>query len=140
MAKLGGIGEAFSDRNFRIYSVGSVISWITYFIQTIAFSWAAREASRSTTWLAVISLLTVLATVIFIPLGGVLADRHDRLRMAMAAYARDAVKTVVLTGLALTGNLTLPVLCVSAFLHGLIHVLRGEPVGVTRLPRTTFSD
>jgi MFS family permease len=139
MAKLGGIGEAFSDRNFRIYSVGSVISWITYFIQTIAFSWAAWEASRSTTWLAVISLLTVLATVLFIPLGGVFADRHDRFRMAMAAYACDAVKTLVLTGLALSGNLTLPVLCVSAFLHGLIHSF-SIPASFGMMPRFVARD
>lgn len=121
MARLGGIGDAFADRNFRIYSIGSVISWITYFIQTIAFSWAAWEATHSTTWLAVITLLTVLATVLFIPLGGVLADRNDRFRMAMAAYACDAAKTIALMVLAFTGDLTLPVLCVSAFLHGLIH-------------------
>lgn len=139
MAKLGGIGEAFSDRNFRIYSVGSVISWITYFIQTIAFSWAAWEATRSTTWLAVISLLTVLATVLFIPLGGVLADRHDRFRMAMAAYACDAVKTLALTGLALSGNLTLPVLCVSAFLHGLIHSF-SIPASFGMMPRFVARD
>jgi len=139
MAKLGGIGEAFSDRNFRIYSVGSVISWITYFIQTIAFSWAAWEASRSTTWLAVISLLTVLATVLFIPLGGVLADRHDRFRMAMAAYACDAVKTLALAGLALSGNLTLPVLCVSAFLHGLIHSF-SIPASFGMMPRFVARD
>lgn len=134
MARLGGIGEAFADRNFRIYSIGSVISWITYFIQTIAFSWAAWEATRSTTWLAVITLLTVLATVLFIPLGGVLADRNDRFRMAMAAYACDAVKTLALTLLAFTGNLTLPVLCVSAFLHGLIHSF-SIPASYGMMPR-----
>ena len=70
---LGGIADAFADRNFRIYSIGSIISWITYFIQAIAFSWTAWEASHSTAWLAVVSLLTVSATVVFIPIGGVLA-------------------------------------------------------------------
>ena len=134
MARLGGIGEAFADRNFRIYSVGSIVSWITYFVQTIAFSWAAWEVTRSTTWLAVIALLTMVATILFIPLGGVLTDRNDRFRMAIAAYACDAVKTVVLTVLAFNGWLTLPVLCVSAFLHGLIHSF-SIPASYGMMPR-----
>ena len=46
---LGGIGEAFAERNFRIYSIGSITSWITYFVQAIAFSWATWEITRSTT-------------------------------------------------------------------------------------------
>lgn len=139
MARFGGIGDAFADRNFRIYSIGSIISWITYFIQTIAFSWAAWEATRSTTWLAVISLLTVLATILFIPLGGVLADRNDRFRMVLTAYGCDAAKTVVLTALAFTGNLTLPVLCVSAFLHGLIHSF-SIPASYGLMPRFVSRD
>ena len=27
---LGGIGEALEDRNFRNYSLGSILSWISY--------------------------------------------------------------------------------------------------------------
>ncbi len=102
MAKrLGGIGEAFSDRNFRIYSIGSVTSWITYFVQTITFSWVTWDATHSTTWLAIVSAATSVTTILFLPLGGVLADRHDRLRILIGAYALDCLKAAVLAGLAL---------------------------------------
>lgn len=37
MFNFGGIGGAFSERNFRIYTVGSIISWISFFIQLISF-------------------------------------------------------------------------------------------------------
>jgi hypothetical protein len=30
---LGGIGEAFQDDNFRRYSLGSILSWTSYFVQ-----------------------------------------------------------------------------------------------------------
>jgi MFS family permease len=136
---LGGIADAFADRNFRIYSIGSIISWITYFIQAIAFSWTAWEASHSTAWLAVVSLLTVSATVVFIPIGGVLADRHDRFRMVMTAYVFDALKTAVLAILAFTGHLNLPVICVSAFLHGLIHSF-SIPASYGLMPRFVSRD
>lgn len=131
---LGGIADAFADRNFRIYSIGSIISWITYFIQAIAFSWTTWEVTHSTTWLAVVSLLTVTATVIFIPIGGVLADRHDRFRMVMTAYAFDAMKTSVLSILAFTGHLGLVAICISAFLHGLIHSF-SIPASYGMMPR-----
>jgi hypothetical protein len=36
---LGGIGDALADRNFRIYSVGSILSWLSFFIQMVAMSW-----------------------------------------------------------------------------------------------------
>jgi MFS family permease len=136
---LGGIADAFADRNFRIYSIGSIISWITYFIQAIAFSWTAWEASHSTAWLAAVSLLTVSATVVFIPIGGVLADRHDRFRMVMTAYAFDALKTAVLAILAFTGHLNLAIICISAFLHGLIHSF-SIPASYGLMPRFVSRD
>ncbi|MFX8410456.1 hypothetical protein ABTL60_19495, partial [Acinetobacter baumannii] len=61
MSRLGGIGEAFADRNFRIYSVGSITSWITYYIQDIAFSWVTWEVTHSTVWLAVVAGITTIA-------------------------------------------------------------------------------
>ena len=114
MRLLGGIGNAFSDRNFRIYSVGSITSWITYFVQNITFSWVAWDATHSTTWLALVSAATTITTIVVLPLGGVLADRHDRYRILLAAYALDWAKSAVLAALALSGHLTLPLICISA--------------------------
>lgn len=118
---LGGIGSAFSDRNFRIYSAGSIISWMTYFIQNITLSWVAWDVTHSTTWLALVSAATTVTTILLLPLGGVLADRHDRFRILMAAYALDWVKSAALAALALTGHLSLPLICISAVAHGVIH-------------------
>jgi MFS family permease len=131
---LGGIGEAFAERNFRVYSIGSIISWITYFVQAIAFSWATWEITRSTTWLAVVALLDIAAAVIFMPLGGVVADRYDRLRILMAAYGCDCLKTLVLAILAFSGQLGLTALCIAAFLHGTIHSF-SVPASYGLLPR-----
>lgn len=136
---LGGIGDAFADRNFRIYSIGSITSWITYFVQAIAFSWTAWQVTHSTTWLAIVSLLTVLATVLFMPIGGVLADRHDRFSMVMIAYAFDSVKALVLTILAFTGTMSLTAICISAFLHGVIHSF-SIPASYGLMPRFVSRD
>ncbi len=131
---LGGIGVAFSDRNFRIYSLGSITSWITYFVQNITFSWVAWDATRSTAWLALVSAATTVTTVLLLPLGGVLADRRDRLRILVAAYALDCLKAAALAALALTGHLTLPLICASAVAHGIIHSF-SIPAAYGLLPR-----
>jgi MFS family permease len=130
----GGIGEAFADRNFRLYSVGSIVSWITYFIQQIAFSWVTWQITHSSTWLAVVALLTTMTNVVLLPLGGALSDRIDRFRMVLAAYAVDLLKTAALTVLAFTGHLTLPVICVFAILHGVIHAF-SIPASYGMMPR-----
>lgn len=131
---LGGIGEAFAERNFRIYSIGSITSWITYFVQQIAFAWATWEITHSTVWLAVVSLLDIAGALVFMPIGGVMADRHDRLRILMTAYGCDCLKALVLSILAFSGDLNLAVLCIAAFLHGTIHSF-SVPASFGLLPR-----
>lgn len=133
-SRLGGIGEAFAERNFRVYSIGSITSWITYFVQQIAFSWATWEITHSTMWLAIVALLDIAGNVVFMPVGGVMADRHDRLRILMAAYGCDCLKALALTILAFSGNLNLAVVCVCAFLHGTIHSF-SVPASYGLLPR-----
>jgi MFS family permease len=131
---LGGIGEAFAERNFRIYSIGSITSWITYFVQQIAFSWATWQATHSPLWLAIVAVLDIVAALIFMPLGGALADRHDRLRILMTAYGADCFKASMLAILAFSDCLTLPILCIAAFLHGTIHSF-SVPASFGLLPR-----
>jgi MFS family permease len=133
-SRLGGIGDAFADRNFRLYSIGSIVSWITYFVQQIAFSWAAWEITHSPAWLAAVALLTTVANVVLLPLGGVLADRVDRFGMLVTAYVLDVLKAFVLTILAFTGQLSLPAICVFAVLHGIIHAF-SVPASYGLLPR-----
>jgi len=55
----GGIGKAFSERNFRIYTVGSITSWVSFFIQLLAVNWLTWELTKSTTWLAIITFLDI---------------------------------------------------------------------------------
>jgi MFS family permease len=134
MSRLGGIGEAFADRNFRIYSVGSITSWITYYIQDIAFSWVTWEVTHSTVWLAVVAGITTIAAILFIPIGGVFADRYDRFNMMRIAFAFDLLKTIVLTLLAFMHMIDVRVICVAAFLHGVIHSF-SIPAAYGMMPR-----
>lgn len=118
---LGGIGTALADRNFRFYSIGAIVSWLSFFVQDVAIGWIAWDLTHSTTWLAVIAVLDIAPNLVFLPLGGVLADRYDRYRIVVATHLLALLQAAALAGLAYAGHLTIAPLAVLAFLHGLIH-------------------
>jgi MFS family permease len=132
--RLGGIGEAFADRNFRIYSVGSIVSWLSFFVQMVAMSWTTWSLTHSTAWLAIVAVLDMAPNVIFAPFGGALADRVDRFKMVLVAYSAAWLHVLALTVLAYAGALTILPLAVLSFLHGLIHAF-SVPAAFGMMPR-----
>lgn len=118
---LGGIGEAFADRNFRILTVGSVTSWLSFFIQEVAISWTAWELTHSTTWLAIIAVLEIVPNVLILPWGGVLSDRYDRVRIVLITHVLALFQALALTLLAASNQLTIWWLAILVALHGTIH-------------------
>lgn len=121
MFLFGGIGKVFSERNFRVYTIGSITSWISFFIQLLAINWLTWELTKSTKWLAVISFLDIAPNFIFVPIGSALADRIDRIRIVVITHILALLQALALTILALTGQITIYSLAVLVFLHGLIH-------------------
>ena len=97
-------------------------------------SWTTWELTHSTTWLAIIAVLDIAPNLIFLPLGGVLADRFDRFAMVLIAYGAAWLHVVALTLLAYTGTLTLGPLAILAFLHGFIHSF-SVPAAYGMMPR-----
>lgn len=137
--RLGGIGEALADRNFRIYTIGSVASWISFFVQVVAVSWTAWELTHSTTWLAIIALLDIAPNVLLVPLASTLADRMDRFRIVIASYTLALLQALALTILAYGGLLTIWPLAILVLLHGAIHSF-SVPATYGMLPRFVASE
>ncbi|MDX7953710.1 MFS transporter [Lichenihabitans sp. Uapishka_5] len=136
---LGGIGTAFADANFRRYSVGAIISWLSFFIQTVAVAWLTWDLTHSTTWLAVIALLDAVPMSVLAPLGGIIADRHDRFRILMVAYSFATLQAALLAALAFSGTLTIERLGALTLLHGLVHAF-SVPAQFGLLPRFVARD
>ncbi len=131
---LGGIAEAFRDANFRRYSVGSVVSWLSFFVQAVAIAWVTWTLTHSTKWLAIVALLDAAPMGLLAPLGGVVADRYDRFRVLMLAYALATLHALALALLAFSGELTLGWLCGLALFHGVVHAF-SVPAAFGLLPR-----
>ena len=121
MFNFGGIGRAFSERNFRIYTIGSIASWISFFIQLLAINWLTWELTKSTTWLAIITFIDIAPNFIFVPIGSALADRFDRIRIVVITHILALFQALALAVLASMGQITIFSLAILVFLHGLIH-------------------
>lgn len=118
--RLGGIGQAFADRNFRIYSVGSIASWTSFFVQLVAVSWLAWELTESTVWLAVVAMMDIIPNVVLMPLAGALADRFDRYRILLLTSFLALLQSAAMAVLAWMGLLTIWPLTFLVLLHGII--------------------
>ena len=129
-----GLRSAFAERNFRLYTVGSVISWLTFFCQFMAVNWLAWEQTHSTGWLGAIAFLDVLPYFLFGPFGNVLADRFDRFLILVITQSVALCHALVLGLAAASGLLGIELLAGLTFLHGSIHAF-GVPAQFGLLPR-----
>ena len=118
--RFGGIGEAFVDRNFRIYSIGSIGSWISYFVQIVAVGWLTWKLTESTQWLAVIALLDIVPNVVLMPFAGALADRFDRHKILILTSVLCMIQASVLAVFAWFEFLTIWWLAALVLIHGII--------------------
>jgi len=131
---LGGIAEAFGDANFRRYSVGSIVSWLSFFVQAVAVSWVAWSLTHSTGWLATVALLDAVPMSLLAPIGGMVADRYDRFRVLLVCYGFATLQSAALALLAFSGHLTIGWLASLTLIHGLIHAF-SVPSQFGLLPR-----
>src|SRR3954469_23614435 len=76
------------------HAVSSAGDWL-YNVALLAFVY---ERTGSPTWLALTTAARILPIVVLAPLGGVLADRHDRRRLIIASELACAALMVALAG------------------------------------------
>lgn len=124
----------FADRNFRLYSTGSVISWLSFSVQVLAVSWLAWDLTHSPMWLGIVTFLDAAPYFIFGPWGSVFADRHDRHRVLYGTYCFALAQALLLALTSATGVLGIQLLGALAFLHGTIHAF-SVPAAYGLLPR-----
>ena len=116
----GGIATAFSDRNFRFYSIGAIATWIGFFVQLVAVSWYAWELTESTKWLAIVALLDIVPNVVLAPLAGAIADRFDKYRLMGLVSLLALLQASAIALLAWNDALTIWPFAILVLIHGII--------------------
>src|ERR1700744_3664273 len=89
-----------ADRRFALLLSGLAVSSCGDWLYNVALLAIVFERTHSATWLALTTAARVLPVVVLGPLGGVLADRHDRRRVIIASDLARALLMVALAGVA----------------------------------------
>src|SRR5688500_16101009 len=93
-------------RNFRIFWTGQTLSLIGTWMQQMAIGWLALELSDSAFLVGLVASIGSLPILLFSFHGGVLADRHDKLRIVTIAQTLLLVEASLLWLLTWTGGMT----------------------------------
>ena len=114
----GGILDALRHRNFRVYISGNAVSLIGTWMQRTAVGWLTWDLTQSGFWLGLVACADLLPAVVIGPLGGVLADRFDRLRIMMAAQTVALFQAATLFALTAGGVIEVELLALLVLVHG----------------------
>jgi MFS family permease len=91
-----------SSRNYRLFFFGQIVSVTGSWFNAAASSVLVLQLSHDGVALGINTALLFLPVLLFGPLGGVLADHHDRRRILIGTQAAASVVALAMWGLVLT--------------------------------------
>jgi MFS family permease len=136
MDKLTGIAairRALQHRNFRIFTLGNVVSNLGTWVQRMAVGWLAWQLTESGTWLGIIAFADLFPTILLAPLTGAVADRVNRLVMMTITQSLMLIQATTLAVLTLTGLITIETLLALVVFGGVVMSFN-QPVRLAIVP------
>jgi len=109
-------------RNYRLFFFGQLVSVIGTWMQTIAQSFLVLELTHSGTQLGLTIAARFAPMLIFGPLGGVFADRHDKRRILYVTQALAGLLAAAFAISLATGSMRLWVVYLLALALGFVNV------------------
>src|SRR6187397_77410 len=86
--RLEGTGfAAMGEPSFALFFGGAFVSNVGTWLHSVAQSWLVLELTRSASWVGLVAAAASVPTMLFTPLGGVLADRWNRRRALILMQA-----------------------------------------------------
>jgi MFS family permease len=110
--------RSLTNRNYRRYAAGSVVSNTGTWMQRVAQDWLVLQLSGSGTVLGITTGLQFLPILLVGPFAGLVADRVPKLRLLQLTNLFMALPALVLGLLAVTGTAEVWHVYVLAFLFG----------------------
>jgi MFS family permease len=106
---------------YRSYWIGTFVSFLGSWMQTVAQGWVVYEITNSKLLLGLLGFVGSLPTTLFSLFGGVVADRIEKRRLVITTQALFAINAFVLAVLILTGRVQFWHIALIAALNGLCH-------------------
>ncbi|MDQ2889707.1 MAG: MFS transporter [Gemmatimonadota bacterium] len=107
-------------RNFRIFWSGQTLSLIGTWMQSVGEGWLALQLSNSALMVGIVAGASSLPVLLLSLYGGVVADRHDKLKLVRIAQSLLLVQASVLWWFTATNHLTIHWLIILATANGII--------------------
>ena len=95
--------RALRHRNFQLFFGGQLISLIGTWMQTVAQSWLVYRLTGSSLLLGMVGFAGQIPVFLLAPVGGMIADRHNRHRIVIGTQISAMVLALILSGLTLAG-------------------------------------
>jgi MFS family permease len=96
--------RALKHRNFQLFFGGQLISVTGTWMQTVALSWLVYRLTGSSLLLGTVGFASQIPIFLVAPLGGTMADRHNRQRIVIGTQTASMVLAFLLAALTLTGK------------------------------------
>src|SRR5690606_15755829 len=111
------------SHNYRLFLAAQVCGGTGTWMLRLSQDWLVLELTGSPAAVGVVVALQFVPLVALGPLGGVVADRHDKRRLVMAAQSCAMLLAATLATLTVTGLVSVPLLYLFAVLSGLVAVI-----------------
>lgn len=132
-AGFGAVEQIMRHRNFRIYLFGHIPNVIGVWVVRVAIGWLGWQLTGSAFWLGALAAADSMPALVLGPLGGALADRLDRLKIATTTQISLTVIAVILTVLTVSGLVTIWILFALALGRGITAAF-WQPVRLAMTP------
>jgi MFS family permease len=116
-----GVLRALSHRNFQLFFGGQLISLIGTWMQTVAQSWLVYRLTGSSVLLGTVAFAGQIPVLLLAPIGGTLADRHNRRNIVIATQISAMLLALILAILTLTGRIHVWHIAVMGALLGVVN-------------------
>jgi MFS family permease len=113
--------RALKHRNFQLFFSGQLISLIGTWMQNVAQAWLVYRLTGSSLLLGSVGFASQFPVFLASPLGGIIADRHNRHRVVIATQTASMILAFILAGLTLMHLITIPEIFVLAALLGIVN-------------------
>src|SRR5205085_6522054 len=102
--KLPAAMRALKHRNYQLFFGGQLISLTGTWMQSVAQSWLVYRLTGSAILLGLVSFSSQIPVFLVAPIGGAVADRHNRHRILIATQTLAMLLAFVLAALTLTAR------------------------------------
>jgi MFS family permease len=112
---------ALNSRNYRLFFTGQIVSLIGNWMTSTASLWLLYSFSSSAFLLGVIGFASQIPIAFLSPVGGILADRFDRLTLLKLTQVLASLQSLALAALAYSGRMNSSWLIGMSLIQGVIN-------------------